>query len=167
MCKQVTPCTSPRKPVGWSCMALEKASTGQTWRHTNHVTYQQASQDHHCQAQHLLRFLLTPPYPIQAGDERKTSLDVGTSVGHCRENHCFLNLWVRCAGLPGCSTVSTPVQRLQHPCRCWGPHMQTVRDGVAAACRGVWALSVHYWLLLLNRATLDKLLNLSTPHLFF
>lgn len=94
----------------YACTALEKAPTGQTRRHTNHVTYQQAFQDHHCQAQHLLRFLLTPPYPIQAGDERKTSLDVGTKAGHCRENNHFLELWVRCARLSGYSMVSAPMQ---------------------------------------------------------
>lgn len=128
-------------------MALEKASAGRTRSHANHVTYQQASQDRHCQAQHLPRFLLTPPYPVQAGDERKASLDVGTNAGHCRENNHFLTPWVMCAGLPGYSTVSAPMQHTlasmptldAGDCKC-----KLVQDGIAEACRDVWALSVHY-----------------------
>lgn len=121
-------------------MALEKASTGQTRSHTNHVTYQQASQDRHCQAQHLLRFLLAPPYPVQAGEERKTSLDVGTNAGHCREEQSFSNALCQCAGLSGYSMVSAPMQRTlaamptadAGDCKC-----KLVRDGIAAACRDV------------------------------
>lgn len=147
-------------------MALEKASTGQTRRHTNHVTYQQASQDRHCQAQHLLRFLLTPPYPIQAGDERKTSLDMGTNAGHCRENNHFLKLWVRCAGLSGYSMVSAPVQHTlasmptadAGDCKCKLYEMAQQRP--VETC----GLSVS---ITDSVTSLDKLLNLSRPHFSF
>lgn len=107
---RVTLCNSRRKLVwfflAWSRTMSEKASTGQTLQHTNHVTYQQASQDHHCQAQHLLPFLLTPLYPNQAGDERKTPLNVDTNAGHFRENSHFLKLWVGYPGLSVCSTTA-------------------------------------------------------------
>lgn len=92
------------------------------WLPTHHVTYQQASQGHHCQARHLLQFLLAPPYPIQASDERKTH---GIQIQMQAISESTVTSSSSGWGIPGhpCTQVC------RHPHRVFGHRMPTADAG--------------------------------------